>query len=163
MMDCRDASAGDVEALAQLWHVGWQDAHAQILPEAVRNARTLESFRERLSANLASVRVIDDALGAAGFAFLKDDELYQFYVHARARGTGCAQRLIEDAQAQFAERGVKTAWLACAIGNDRAARFYEKGGWRRQGVEQIVLDLPAGAFPLDIWRYERSVGSDRKA
>ena len=158
MTDCRKASAADIEPLAQLWHDGWQDAHARVLPLEIRAARTPQRFRERLSADLASLRVIDDPVGVAGFAFLKGDELYQFYIHARARGIGCAQRLIEDAHAQFALRGVATAWLACAIGNDRAARFYEKAGWQRQGVRQIVLDLPAGPFPLDIWRYERIVG-----
>jgi hypothetical protein len=25
----------------------------------------------------------------------------------------------------------QTTYLACAIGNDRAARFYEKRGWQR--------------------------------
>lgn len=156
-MECRNATADDVEPLAQLWHDGWQDAHARILPEEVRAARTQRSFRERLSAGLASLRVIDDALGAAGFSFQKDDELYQFYVHTRVRGTGFAQRLIEDAHAQFARRGVTTAWLACAIGNERAARFYEKAGWQRSGVRQIVLELPAGPFKLDIWHYERII------
>jgi hypothetical protein len=42
--------------------------------------------------------------------------------------------LIADAEARLAEAGIATAWLACAIGNDRAAR----------GVAlRKILDRPA--------------------
>jgi ribosomal protein S18 acetylase RimI-like enzyme len=39
-----------------------------------------------------------------------------------------AAALIADAEAMLAEHGVEMAWLACAVGNNRAARFYEKSG-----------------------------------
>jgi len=41
---------------------------------------------------------------------------------------------------------VLIAWLACAIGNERAARFYEKCGWHRTGVVTSRLDAPSGNF-----------------
>jgi ribosomal protein S18 acetylase RimI-like enzyme len=88
---------------------------------------------------------------------LKGDELYQLYVSAEARGTGVAAALIADAEARLAAHGVRTAWLACAIGNDRAARFYEKSGWRRAGTVVSELDTPAGIFRLDVWRYEKDL------
>jgi len=47
------------------------------------------------------------------------------------------------------------AWLACAIGNDRAARFYEKHGWHRAGVMVNQLETRNGIFPLDVWRHEK--------
>jgi hypothetical protein len=37
---------------------------------------------------------------------------------------------------------VKTVWLACAIGNDRAARFSEKSGWRRAVI--VAYDADTG-------------------
>lgn len=46
-------------------------------------------------------------------------------------------------------------WLACAIGNDRAARFYEKNGWRRAGTIINEADTERGPFPLEVWRYEK--------
>jgi ribosomal protein S18 acetylase RimI-like enzyme len=88
---------------------------------------------------------------------LKGDELYQLYVSAQARGSGVAAALMADAEARLAEAGVATAWLACAIGNERAARFYEKCGWRRAGTMINELDTPDGMFPLEVWRYEKSV------
>jgi hypothetical protein len=47
--------------------------------------------------------------------------------------------------------------LACAIGNERAPRFYEKHGWRRIGTMIDQLEIPGGLFPLEVWRYEKDV------
>ena len=62
-----------------------------------------------------------------------------------------------DAEARLSESGVETAWLACAIGNERAARFYEKCGWRRIGTMVNLLETTNGTFPLEVWRYEKSL------
>jgi ribosomal protein S18 acetylase RimI-like enzyme len=86
---------------------------------------------------------------------LKGDELYQLYVAAASRGSGVAAALIADGEARLAAAGVETAWLACAIGNDRAARFYEKRGWRRVGTMINQLETPGGIYRLEVWRYEK--------
>jgi GNAT superfamily N-acetyltransferase len=125
-MRVRDAEETEIGHLARLWHDGWQDAHAAIVPAELARLRTLESFAERLRDGLASVRVVDVAGEPAGFSMTKGDELYQLFVSAEARGTGVAAALIEDAEVRLADAGVGVAWLACAIGNERAARFYEK-------------------------------------
>jgi GNAT superfamily N-acetyltransferase len=85
----------------------------------------------------------------------KCDELYQFYVASEARGTGVAAALMADAEAQLAARGIETAWLACAVGNARAARFYEKSGWNLARTMISHLDTVDGPFDLEIWRYEK--------
>ncbi|PCC69195.1 Acetyltransferase (GNAT) domain-containing protein [Nannocystis exedens] len=151
----RSAEAAEIDRLARLWYDGWQDAHAAILPAELARYRTLESFRERLQAALSTVRVIDGREGLAGLCMIKGDELYQLYVAAHARGTGIAAALIADAEARLTAAGVALAWLACAIGNERAARFYEKCGWRGAGNRTIPLDTPSGVFPLEVWRYEK--------
>jgi RimJ/RimL family protein N-acetyltransferase len=63
--------------------------------------------------------------------------------------------LIADAEARLSENGVGLAWLACAVGNERAARFYEKCGWRRAGSMVNRLETPDGEFLLEVWRYEK--------
>ena len=156
MAALRDADESDVEALANLWHSGWQDTHAAILPRELAQYRTLDSFRDRMRARLADVRIAV-AAEPLGFSMLKDDELYQFYVSAAARGTGVAAELLRDAEEQLRVRGHKTAWLACAIGNDRAAKFYAKHGWRQVGRETLELPVPDGIFPLEVWRYEKTL------
>ena len=84
-------------------------------------------------------------------------ELKPFYVTASSRGSGVAAALIADAEARLSDRGVGTAWLACAIGNDRAARFYEKSGWRRAGTMLHEAETSEGMFRLEVWRYEKSL------
>ena len=158
-MDVRDAEEQEVEALAQIWYDGWKDAHWEILPEELKRIRTPESFTERMRAALSTVRVAGTPGAPVGFHMLKDDELYQLYVSAHARGSGVAAALIADAERLLAESGFETGWLACAIGNDRAARFYEKSGWRRVGNMINRLETPTGMFDLKTWRYEKRLKS----
>jgi len=153
----RAAEDLDIERLAEIWYHGWLDAHAEILPEALKRVRTLESFTPRLKDLLLNVGVVGPVGAPVGFYMLKNDELYQFYVAAEARGTGVAAALIAHAEERLAESGVETAWLACAIGNDRAARFYEKSGWRRVGTINNHLETSAGSFDIEVWRYEKNL------
>lgn len=153
----RTAGTAEVDRLAALWHEGWNDAHAEIVPAELARLRTLASFRQRLHDALPNVRVAGPPDSPAGFHIVKDEELYQLYVAAHARGTGVAAALIADAEARLAGSGVRTAWLACAIGNHRAARFYEKCGWHRVGNMMSMLETPDGTFPLEVWRYEKQL------
>ncbi|WP_211306244.1 GNAT family N-acetyltransferase [Fulvimonas soli] len=144
--------------MAGIWHDGWQDAHARLLPAELARHRTLESFRHRLQEDLANLRVAGPPGQPLGFCIVKDDELYQLYVAAGARGSGVAAELLADAEERLRALGVRTAWLACAIGNERAARFYEKRGWHRVGNRIIRLPTPDGFFPLEVWRHEKDLG-----
>ena len=155
----RTAEEEEIGTLAKIWYDGWQDAHADILPRELARIRTLDSFRDRLHAALAEVRVAGPPGAPVGLCIIKGDELYQLYVSADARGTGVAAALLTEAEERLASRGIATAWLACAIGNHRAARFYEKCGWRRVGNMINRLDTPDGMFPLEVWRYEKEVSA----
>ena len=161
-MNVRFARKDEIDRLAKIWFDAWQDAHAQIVPPALARLRTLESFRRRLEAAFTSIRVVGPAGAPAGFCIVMGDELYQLFVSAEARGTGVARALIDDAEARLAESGVKRAWLACAIGNERAARFYEKCGWRRTGTMINHLRTEEGPFDLEVWRYEKSLNVRRR-
>ena len=154
-MIARPADPSETDILTRLWYDGWQDGHAAVVPAALTRARTFEDFAERMSAHLADVRVIGPRGAPLGFAMLKGDELYQFYVSSAARGTGVATALMTDAEAQLSARGIATAWLACAVGNARAARFYEKSGWHLARTMISRLDTVDGPFDLEIWRYEK--------
>jgi ribosomal protein S18 acetylase RimI-like enzyme len=158
-MYVRATEEQEIQYLARLWYDGWQDAHALIIPAELRRLRTLDSFRQRLEAALSDTRVVGPRGAPDGFCIIKNDELYQIYVSVQARGSGAARALMADAEIRFAKAGVETAWLACAIGNDRAARFYEKCGWRRVGVVTYEAETSTGSFPLKVWRYEKTTNT----
>ncbi|WP_395645743.1 GNAT family N-acetyltransferase [Terricaulis sp.] len=154
-MSIRDAIDSEIAPLAALWRDAWMDGHAAHVPADLVALRTLDSFESRLRQAYPEIRVADENGALLGFHVLKGAELYQLFVAAEARGTGVAVKLIEDAEARLAARGVETAFLTCAIGNRRAARFYEKRGWRL--ARTLVEELPtkAGPYALEVWRYEK--------
>src|SRR5688572_9358419 len=121
-MHVRSAEESEIGCLAKIWYEGWHDAHGRIVPAELARFRTLESFRDRLQAALPDVRVVGPFGEPLGFSIIKGNELYQLYVSAPSRGSGVAAALIADAEARLSENSVDTAWLACAIGNERAAR-----------------------------------------
>ena len=104
---------------------------------------------------LPDIRVAGNLGAPLGFCAIRHDELDQLFVSPAARGTGLAAALVADAERRLAGHGVTLAWLACAIGNDRAAHFYEKCGWRRAGTVVNRLETTEGPFDLEIWRYEK--------
>jgi ribosomal protein S18 acetylase RimI-like enzyme len=153
----RCAEAAELDQLARLWHDAWRDAHEKLAPPEVTRARTLTSFRDRLAAMLPDVSVVGPAGTALGLCIIKDEELYQLFVAREARGSGVAAALLDDGEARLARRGVRTAWLACAIGNNRAARFYEKRGWVRARTMVNRIDTADGVFEVELWRYEKAL------
>lgn len=142
-------------AISQIWEAGWHEAHAEIVPSELRELRTTESFLDRTLANLSDARIAVEGPVVLGLCMTKENELYQLYVSRSARGLGVAQALIRDAEARIRAAGHNTAWLACAIGNERALRFYEKQGWTDAGQQVVALDTSEGTFPLEVWRFER--------
>lgn len=154
-MDTRAAEPSELDALARLWWQGGRDAHLPLVPETLVALRTLDSFTDRMAAALPRVRVLGPVGAPLGFHFIKADELNQFYLAGEARGTGAAAALMADAEARLLDLGITTPWLACAIGNARAARFYEKAGWHMARVETMPTETSAGLFPLEVWRYEK--------
>src|SRR5260370_38147659 len=153
-MQVRSADAVESDHLTRLWHEGWHQTHAPLVPQELTRLRTSESFRERLQAALPNVHVTGPLGAPIGFYVLKGDALSQVFVSPEAHGSGVATALIADAEARLAGHGVETAWLACAIGNDRAARFYEKSGWRLASTVVNSAETSSGPFPLEVWSYE---------
>lgn len=153
----KNMRAQDVEQVATLWHQGWHDGHASIVPSALTKLRTLESMRTRTAQNLEETRIAIRDGQVLGFSMLRVAELYQFYVSPQARGTGVALGLFRDAETHLRAAGHRKVWLDCAVGNDRAARFYAKAGWRNAGEVTSDLDTSEGHFALTVWRFEATL------
>jgi Acetyltransferases len=156
-MTIRNADRSELDQLALIWYDAWQDGHAAVVPDELKQLRTYENFRERIENKLSSIRVAGQVGEPVGFCVIDGDELNQLFVSADARGKGVAAELISDGERILKENGIKTAWLACAIGNDRAARFYEKSGWIRTGNMFNNIEAPDGVIELEVWRYEKEL------
>ncbi len=154
-MSIRAAQTPDLGPLARLWWQGWRDAHLPLVPKALATRRTLDSFIVRMAVALPRVRAVGPVGAPLGFHLIKDDELNQLYVEEESRGAGIAALLMADAEDRLLEAGVKKPWLACAIGNTRAARFYQKAGWTLAGAQTVPTEIPGGWYPLKVWRYEK--------
>lgn len=157
MIELRDATVDDLDALAALWRDAWIDGHAAHVPAELLEQRTFESFRIRLERLLPDTRIAESGGRIAGFCSLKGDELNQIMVARDARGGGVAAVLMADAEQRHRDRGHGTIWLACAVGNDRAAAFYRKSGWRLTRTERLPVETLGEPFPLDIWRFEKTL------
>lgn len=154
----RPTSEAELDHLARLWYEAWHQSHAPLLPVELTRLRTFESFRERLGHALSDIRVVGPAGAPVGFCLIRGAELYQLFLAPAARGGGVAAALLADGEARLGAHGVSVAHLGCAIGNDRAARFYEKHGWTRAGRVTDHVDTSAGPYPLEVWRYEKVLG-----
>ena len=51
--------------------------------------------------------------------------------------------------------GMENRLTPCAVGNERAARFYEKCGWQHARTVTYQPDAADGAPPLEVWAYEK--------
>jgi GNAT superfamily N-acetyltransferase len=151
----RRAEPSEITALSRLWHDSWHDTHPSLVPAGLVRVRTLESFETRMTACIHAACVAGAPGDQLGFYALNGNELDLLFVAAEWRGTGVGAVLIADAELRLRESGVETAWLACVVGNERAARFYEKSGWRRVGFWIEHVKTVAGVFDVINWRDEK--------
>ena len=79
-------------------------------------------------------------------------ELYAIHVDPVLVGTGMGRRLMEHATTQLGELGGERAVLWVLEGNDRARRFYDKGGWRPDGTTRVEA---IGGQPVPQLRYSK--------
>jgi len=105
-----------------------------------------------------------DGAALAGFSYVGPSEqdgvaeLYAIHADPAYVGTGVGRALMLDALptlARFGDRAV--LWVLAA--NDRARRFYERGGWAADGVTRTE---PIGGEPVAQLRYGRAVEGGRE-
>ncbi|SPJ30385.1 GNAT family N-acetyltransferase [Falsiruegeria mediterranea] len=154
-IEITELSTDLIPQAAEMWHAGWHEAHAAIVPNDLTELRTLDSFATRLKKYAATTCIAIHDGQILGLCVVLKDEINQMYVSAQARGTGLAADLIKDGEQRIQAGGHTIAWLACAVGNDRAARFYEKRGWVNTRTETLRFEAGDGTYPLNIWRFEK--------
>ena len=153
-MQIRRAEEADIPTVAQLWHLGWHSAHASIVDADLVRTRGPAEFMSRTTTHLGQTYVAMFMGAVVGFFMVEGDELYQFYLDASQQGSGLAAKMMAEAEAMLPS---PKAWLSCSVGNDRAAAFYSKCGWRNAGEEEIQVETTDGALPVRVWRFEKAV------
>ena len=152
----RPASFADAGAIAEVWHLGWIDGHLGHVPETLHAHRRRVDFQQRVPPRIPTTTVATLGPDVVGFVTLHDDEIEQLYVAASARGGGVAGALIRHGERVIAER-YSTAWLAVAVGNARARRFYERQGWSDVAALDYPAETAAGPIVVPCRRYEKAV------
>jgi GNAT superfamily N-acetyltransferase len=153
----RPAAPADAPAVAAVWHLGWQDGHIGLVPEAIVRVRTEESFRERAAERVADTTVAEVDGVVAGFVMVVEDEVEQVYVSRDHRGSGVAALLMDEAERQVRASGHAKAWLAVVEGNGRARAFYERVGWTDEGQFDYAAAGPDGPIVFPCRRYTKSL------
>lgn len=146
------AELGDATGIAALWHAAWHASHAPLSPPGVAANRVLAWFADRAAGLLPRACVARRARALVGFAAWKEEELGQLFVAAEEYGSGTAAALLAHAEAALAGQGARTVFLSCRAGNERAARFYGKHGWHREGTFTQELQSTDGPRDVETWR-----------
>ncbi|MGJ8583069.1 MAG: GNAT family N-acetyltransferase [Marinosulfonomonas sp.] len=136
MIEIRPATQDDTDAILKLWHQGWHDAHAVLVPASILRFRTPEYFTLwfEQAENPFWVAAHDQVLG---FVTTQGAELEKLYVAPQARGSGVATALLRHGEQMISQTGVAEAKLFCTAGNTRAERFYQRHGW---AIERSFVD-----------------------
>lgn len=137
--DTRPANIDDLDALTEIWHDGWHEAHAAHVPDELIKLRDHASLRIRMENMLENTDVVGPACAPIGFCTVIKDEIYQFYIAPAARGTGTADALLQAGETRLAAGGIKLAQLYVLPENMRAQAFYKRNGWDGDVIKQVPL------------------------
>jgi len=148
MPDTRPATIEDLDALTDIWHDGWHEAHADHVPDDLIALRDRDSLRIRMQNMLEATDVVGPDGAPIGFCTVQEDEIYQFYVAPAARGTGAANALINAGEARLAAAGIALAQLSVIAENPRAQAFYRRNGWDGDVVKQVPLQTLGEPYML---------------
>jgi GNAT superfamily N-acetyltransferase len=142
-----------------MWHLGWHDAHAHLVPTGILEYRTPKYFAVWLDQSTDKFHVMADGDDLLGFVSIEGAAVVKLYVSAEARGRGFARSLLGRAEDLLAQDGVGRAELLCTVGNVRARNFYARAGWKISHTFAAGLWLPtgvsAGDFPVQTHRFTK--------
>ncbi len=156
MIDVRPAERADIDALCDAHVAGWRVGYRGLFADdyldsdefdASRRAgwhlaRWLDTSDQAMFAGLVDDRVlgfahcgperVDEGLPSTGRG-----EVFGFYLHPAAWGSGLAAALMRAAEGFLRSAGFAEAVLWVLRDNPRARSFYEKSGWSSTGRETL--------------------------
>lgn len=156
-VDIRAARRDDAGGIADVQVASWRAGYAHVFPESVLYADDFESTRREFWTGwrfapghrvaVAVVPAAGDEPGerVVGFAsygpererargFTGRGEVWAFYLHPDAWGSGVASELMTHTEERLRAEGFDEAVLWVLEDNPRARAFYEKFGWTASGI-----------------------------
>lgn len=150
-VELREARPGDEAAVADVHVRAWQEAYRGLIPDefldaldAGERARTYAFGSDDPAAPRTVVAEGGGAiLGFTAFCPSRDEdapglgEVVALYVDPERYGGGVGRLLMAEARRRLAAAGFAEALLWVLDGNERAASFYEREGWRPDGARRV--------------------------
>lgn len=176
-IEVREARPDDADAIAAAHVEGWRVGYRDLLPDEFLDApefaqQRIDRWRmwtwaEGLPGSQMYVPVLNGRVvgfghcgaervdptcdqsgtGTATATVLGRGEVYGFYLHPDAWGSGAASALMARCHEYLSDAGYAEAILWVLRDNPRARRFYENAGWSPTGRE-MLFEGPQTAAPL---------------
>src|SRR5579862_7407706 len=142
-MDIRPAAAPDAEGIVDCLRIAFEPyrtlytpaAFADTVPDARRIAERIRTMSVFVAIEKGTV------IGTIGVA-IAEGHLRGMAVRPEWQGSGAAGRLIEAAEAELIGQSCARVTLDTTEPLQRAARFYEKRGYRRTGHATDFFGMP---------------------
>ena len=178
MIEVRDADIDDADAIATAHIDGWRAGYRGVVPDEYLDAEEFASSRRdrwrswtwqqvpesRLFVVSLQGRVVGfghagpEQVVAHGIESPESEpgdgdeargEIYGFYLHPTAWGSGGAGALMSRCEEFLRDEGFTSATLWVLRDNPRARAFYEKAGWQATGKESLFTpsEPPGSSLP----------------
>ena len=183
MIEVRAATLDDVDAIASAHIDGWRVGYRGVVPDDYLDAEDFATSRrdrwrtwapgadeDRVFVVALQGRVVgfghvgperldpvcdhsgsDEAIEISGSGRA---EVYAFYLHPTAWGSGGAGALMSRCEEFLRDEGYRSAVLWVLRDNPRARSFYEKAGWIVTGQESAFAPGDPSLFTVQEVQYE---------
>jgi ribosomal protein S18 acetylase RimI-like enzyme len=166
----RPATVRDAKAIAQIHVVAAQAAYKGLVPDDQLNAPSVDKrqafWREAIEYSEPQVHVVtkdDEIVGFVGFDRSRDKgtpstmgEIWALYVAPAEWGQGAGLALWDAANDGLKEEGCTNVSLWVPVRNERAMRFFEHAGFKREMTSLKTVAI--GTVKLEEIRLKRALG-----
>lgn len=158
----------DADTLARAHIDAWRVAYRGVIPDEYLDSPEFESerttmwqgwtwpnqpgaqlFVPEVDGRVVGFGLVGPERGDHAGAHTRRGEVYAFYLHPTAWGSGAASATMARCTEFLRDAGFTEAVLWVLRDNPRARRFYEKSGWRVTG-EETSWDGPSTAAKLPV-------------
>ena len=158
MIEVREATVDDAEAMAAVNAAGWREGYRGIVPEYYLDDLPISRWLREMKLGLANprgdafTRIAEIDGRFAGYCFVaapgrevpddsKEAELVAIYVYSEHWGQGVGRALLETALAETTRLGYDEIVLWTFERNDRALRLYHAAGFAPDGATRPFVPV----------------------